>query len=156
MGRKPVTMELLGSPSIRAATFKQRKSSLFKKASELSILCGIEVCFAVSKGPDNQAPEVWPDLKYTLKVSQPNDWSNGKLDKNLAREVAEIQFQDIVAYSEPVTSLLDTMSDLLDIAEDMDMEEFFDGRPVDITEWKGIDDCLAPFLRGLDQNDGAS
>ncbi|KAF3324294.1 MADS-box transcription factor 23 [Carex littledalei] len=185
MGRKPVTMQLIGGPSTRAATFKQRKSSLFKKAKELSILCGIEVCIAVSKGSDDQAPEIWPSLDViTQKVSQENGRSNG--DKKLAQEVAELQFQvqqveeenldllakidsisklppligteagkcvvpatvqDTVAYSEPVASLPDTMPDLLDTADDMDMEEFCYGRPVDITEWKGIDDCMAPFLR---------
>ena len=43
MGRKKIEMELVENRSARYVTFSKRKSGLFKKASELSILCNARV-----------------------------------------------------------------------------------------------------------------
>jgi pheromone receptor transcription factor len=43
MGRKKIEMELVKNRSARYVTFSKRKSGLFKKASELSILCKARV-----------------------------------------------------------------------------------------------------------------
>ncbi|XP_057493242.1 formin-like protein 7 [Actinidia eriantha] len=53
-GRQRVAMEKMENESNLQVTFSKRRSGLFKKASELSILCGAEVCIIVFS-PGNKA-----------------------------------------------------------------------------------------------------
>ncbi|KAK7282611.1 hypothetical protein RIF29_11526 [Crotalaria pallida] len=53
MGRKKIEIKLVKDPNVRQVTFSKRRTGLFKKASELSILCGTEVA-AVVFSPGNK------------------------------------------------------------------------------------------------------
>ncbi|CAK8566676.1 unnamed protein product [Lathyrus sativus] len=59
MTRKKVKLAYILNDSARKATFKKRKKGLMKKISELSTLCGIDVC-AIIYSPYDPQPEVWP------------------------------------------------------------------------------------------------
>ncbi|CAL5191758.1 unnamed protein product [Lathyrus oleraceus] len=47
MGRRKIEIELVKDPNTRQVTFSKRRTGLFKKANELSILCGAEVAIVV-------------------------------------------------------------------------------------------------------------
>jgi SRF-type transcription factor (DNA-binding and dimerisation domain) len=44
----------------RAATIKNRRASVIKKAQELSILCGVNISMMISGVPDDPTPLLWP------------------------------------------------------------------------------------------------
>ncbi|KAK3035965.1 hypothetical protein RJ639_031138 [Escallonia herrerae] len=46
-GRKKIEMKMIRDENARRITFSKRRSGLFKKASELSTLCGIEIAIIV-------------------------------------------------------------------------------------------------------------
>ncbi|XP_061956768.1 agamous-like MADS-box protein AGL62 [Populus nigra] len=65
MGQKRIKMELIRKEKSRMLTFRKRKAGLLKKASEFSILCGVDACviiFGPKQKDDHQpvAPETWP------------------------------------------------------------------------------------------------
>ncbi|KAJ1701298.1 hypothetical protein LUZ63_001077 [Rhynchospora breviuscula] len=97
MGRKKVTMELIGKLSVRSATFRKRRASLLKKANELAILCGVEVSVVVAAGPDDPAPEIWPSLEEAANMaSYASGYTTNKKDnqtKKVAQQVADMQVE---------------------------------------------------------------
>ncbi|KAJ6956627.1 floral homeotic protein AGAMOUS-like [Populus alba x Populus x berolinensis] len=65
MGQKRIKMELIRKEKSRMLTFRKRKAGLLKKASELSILCGVDACVIIfgPKHKDDHHPvatETWP------------------------------------------------------------------------------------------------
>ncbi|PIA45944.1 hypothetical protein AQUCO_01600296v1 [Aquilegia coerulea] len=67
MGRGKAKLEWIENNSTRRASFRNRKASLIKKLSELSILCGVDAC-AIINGPCDPKPEVWPSPKEAQRV----------------------------------------------------------------------------------------
>ncbi|KAF4373629.1 hypothetical protein F8388_025323 [Cannabis sativa] len=61
MTRKKVKLAYINNDAARKATYKKRKTGLIKKVSELSTLCGVDVC-AIIYSPFNTQPEVYPSL----------------------------------------------------------------------------------------------
>ncbi|KAI4378091.1 hypothetical protein MLD38_015625 [Melastoma candidum] len=59
MTRRRLPLEFVANDSARKAIFTKRKKGLFKKASELCTLCGINACFVIWSTFDLE-PEVWP------------------------------------------------------------------------------------------------
>ncbi|KAI4364633.1 hypothetical protein MLD38_020697 [Melastoma candidum] len=59
MTRRRLPLEFVANNAARKAIFTKRKKGLFKKASELSTLCDINVCFVIWSMFD-KVPEVWP------------------------------------------------------------------------------------------------
>ncbi|XP_010109772.2 MADS-box transcription factor 34 isoform X2 [Morus notabilis] len=53
MGRKKVEMKKIKSKNSRHVTFSKRRKGLMKKASELSVLCDVEVALIVFSGSGN-------------------------------------------------------------------------------------------------------
>ena len=47
MGRRKIEIKMVKDPNTRQVTFSKRRMGLFKKANELSILCGAEVAIVV-------------------------------------------------------------------------------------------------------------
>ncbi|XP_028246819.1 agamous-like MADS-box protein AGL29 [Glycine soja] len=47
MGRRKIEIAEVKDPNTRQVTFSKRRSGLFKKANELSILCGVEIAMVV-------------------------------------------------------------------------------------------------------------
>ncbi|KAI9125364.1 hypothetical protein K1719_003980 [Acacia pycnantha] len=62
MGRRKLAMKTLENRKTRRVLFERRKKGLLKKASELSILCGIEACVIIFPPPDseNSKAETFP------------------------------------------------------------------------------------------------
>lgn len=66
------------SERVRKSTFKRRLDSLFKKAHELSILCGVEIIVIV-RDPKESHPSVWPShdramngvMKFLARSKEP-------------------------------------------------------------------------------------
>jgi len=53
MGRRKIKIERVKDSNTRQVTFSKRRTGLFKKANELSILCGAEVAIVVFSPGDN-------------------------------------------------------------------------------------------------------
>ncbi|KAJ1402008.1 hypothetical protein SESBI_28379 [Sesbania bispinosa] len=47
MGRRKIEIAIVKDPNTRQVTFSKRRTGLFKKANELSVLCGAEVAIVV-------------------------------------------------------------------------------------------------------------
>lgn len=65
MAQKKVNLQRIMKDKTRITTYKKRKACLYKKAEELSTLCGVETCLIVygpTKATDGviSEPEIWP------------------------------------------------------------------------------------------------
>ncbi|TYI16122.1 hypothetical protein ES332_A08G232900v1 [Gossypium tomentosum] len=69
MTRKNVKLAYITNDSARKATYKKRKKGLMKKVSELSTLCGINVC-AIMYNPYESQPKVWPSPMGVQRMEQ--------------------------------------------------------------------------------------
>ncbi|RCV25358.1 hypothetical protein SETIT_5G160200v2 [Setaria italica] len=67
MGRRKVSMGLIGNRRVRAGTFGKRKEGLKKKADELSVLCGVDVALVVATADGNGGgADVWESNEGVL------------------------------------------------------------------------------------------
>lgn len=109
MGRRKIDIKEVKDPSTKQVTFSKRRTGLFKKANELSILCGAEIAVIVFSPGNKPYSYGHPSVdavanKYLKQQSdpnfaQPNDVKeddssnkNGKLDV-LNQELADLQAQ---------------------------------------------------------------
>ncbi|KAJ1392440.1 hypothetical protein SESBI_35802 [Sesbania bispinosa] len=105
MGRRKIEIAMVKDPNTRQVTFSKRRTGLFKKANELSVLCGAEVAIVVFS-PGNKpysfghpGVDVVADKFLQQHEPKPNDddvkGSNpsnkvGKLNLKLANLMAQI------------------------------------------------------------------
>nr|XP_010312953.1 MADS-box transcription factor 2-like [Solanum lycopersicum] len=61
MGRSKIKVELIQDDKKRMKTLVTRKAGLFKKISELSILCDIKACMLIYDEGNNNNCEMWPN-----------------------------------------------------------------------------------------------
>lgn len=79
-------LQWITNDTARRTTYKKRVKGLMKKAKELSVLCGVQVCTVVYSPYDPQ-PEVWPSPKESARVigdfkcRPENDQTKKKLDQ---------------------------------------------------------------------------
>ncbi|KAK5813511.1 hypothetical protein PVK06_028962 [Gossypium arboreum] len=93
MTRKNVKLAYITNDSAMKATYKKRKKGLMKKVSELSTLCGINVC-AIMYNPYESQPKVWPSpmgvqrvlskFKAILRWNKLLDENMREIDKRIA------------------------------------------------------------------------
>ncbi|VVA32799.1 PREDICTED: agamous MADS-box [Prunus dulcis] len=85
------SLELIPNEGTRKMTFRKRKKSIYKKADELSKLCGIDVCLIVYEADQKKGravqPETWPrdpnQFKRILnKYKDSKDTSTPRLKRN--------------------------------------------------------------------------
>ncbi|KAK1275653.1 hypothetical protein QJS04_geneDACA015948 [Acorus gramineus] len=85
----------------RRRTFLKRKTCLLKKASELSILCGVHAC-VLAGGPCEPNPVIWPSAfdartlitrSRDLSISSSGDKRALDQDEFLAREIDRLRDQ---------------------------------------------------------------
>jgi len=103
MGRRKIEIEIVKDPNTRQVTFSKRRTGLFKKANELSILCGAEVAIVVFSPGDRPYSFGHPGVdvvaaKYLQQEadasdSQGNPSSNAPKMEKLNLELAEILTQ---------------------------------------------------------------
>ncbi|KAF4352853.1 hypothetical protein G4B88_024780 [Cannabis sativa] len=62
-----VKLAYINNDASRKATYKKRKKGLIKKVSELSTLCGVDVC-AIIYSPYNTQPEVYPSPRGVHRI----------------------------------------------------------------------------------------
>ncbi|KAE9587232.1 hypothetical protein Lal_00004616 [Lupinus albus] len=92
MGRKKIEIKMLEDSNTRQVTFSKRKTGLFKKAYELSILCGSEVAIVVFSPGKKPYSFGHPDIntvatKFLQQESNSNSalCSSSSKDSNLVR-----------------------------------------------------------------------
>ncbi|KAM0853371.1 hypothetical protein ACQ4PT_051128 [Festuca glaucescens] len=68
MARRKVIVKYIANDPTRKMTCKKRAMGMIKKAGELSILCGVDVCvFILPEGESSQV-QVWPSLQEGMRV----------------------------------------------------------------------------------------
>ncbi|KAF5735026.1 agamous-like MADS-box protein AGL80 [Tripterygium wilfordii] len=91
--RKKVQLAYITDERARKATFKRRKQSLMKKASELSTLCGIDAC-AIIYNPYEEQHEVWPSNEEIQPIlSRFHNLSEMEKGKNKVDDVRFVQLR---------------------------------------------------------------
>ncbi|CAL0327463.1 unnamed protein product [Lupinus luteus] len=102
MGRKKIEIKMLKDSNTRQVTFSKRKTGLFKKANELSILCGCEVAVVVFSPGKKPYSFGHPDIstvatKFLQQESNSNSaqCSSSSNDDNSVRlnQLAEVMDQ---------------------------------------------------------------
>lgn len=78
MGRRKIEIEIVKDPNTRQVTFSKRRTGLFKKANELSILCGAEVAIVVFSPGNKPYSFGHPSVdvvaaKFLQQEPKPND-----------------------------------------------------------------------------------
>jgi len=79
MGRRKIEIEMVKEPNTRQVTFSKRRTGLFKKANELSILCGAEVAIVVFSPGSRPYSFGHPGVdvvaaKYLQQETEPSDF----------------------------------------------------------------------------------
>ncbi|QCD85242.1 agamous-like MADS-box protein AGL29 [Vigna unguiculata] len=109
MGRRKIEITEVKDPNTKQVTFSKRRTGLFKKANELSILCGAEVAIVVFS-PGNKPysfghpsvdavadkflqQESASDVAVTPNVVEGNDSSNADNIDALNQELCGVQTQ---------------------------------------------------------------
>ncbi|XP_073138873.1 agamous-like MADS-box protein AGL29 [Henckelia pumila] len=94
MGRCRLRLELLDNPKARRRTYESRKKGLEKKASELSTLCGVEVCLITYPPPlknEGTEPFVWsnnPDQAANMLESYKTSTLAGECSRSRTYDLA--------------------------------------------------------------------
>jgi len=78
MGRRKIEIEIVKDPNTRQVTFSKRRTGLFKKANELSILCGAEIAIVVFSPGNRPYSFGHPGIdvvaaKYLQQEPEPSD-----------------------------------------------------------------------------------
>ncbi|XP_020221917.1 agamous-like MADS-box protein AGL29 [Cajanus cajan] len=92
MGRRKIEIVMVKNPNTRQVTFSKRRTGLFKKANELSILCGVEIAIVVFS-PGNKPysfghPSV--DVVAAKFLQQESDSNDDAQENNPFNEAAQI------------------------------------------------------------------
>ncbi|PKA53520.1 Agamous-like MADS-box protein AGL61 [Apostasia shenzhenica] len=77
MGRQKIPMKRIESEEARQVCFSKRRSGLFKKATELSILCGAEIGIVVFSPAGKPFSFGHPSLDYIIKRFAGGDGTRG-------------------------------------------------------------------------------
>ncbi|CAK8578364.1 unnamed protein product [Lathyrus sativus] len=102
MGRRKIEIEMVKDPNTRQVTFSKRRTGLFKKANELSILCGAEVAIVVFSPGNKPYSFGHPGVdvvaaNYLQQENRSSDSqgssSNAPNMENLNQELAEVLAQ---------------------------------------------------------------
>ncbi|KAK7369899.1 hypothetical protein VNO80_11947 [Phaseolus coccineus] len=105
MGRRKIEMAAVKDPNTRQVTFSKRRAGLFKKANELSILCGAEIAIVVFSIGNRPYSFGHPGVdvvaaKFLEQEIEPNDVKQnsvevGDMDR-LNQQLLDIQAQLLV------------------------------------------------------------
>lgn len=105
MGRRKIEIALVNDPNTRQVTFSKRRSGLFKKANELSILCGSEIAIVVFSPGNKPYSFGHPSIdgvaaKFLQQEPNPNDGgstSNPNIAKGTDMNNCNLQLADVMA-----------------------------------------------------------
>ncbi|KAE9610491.1 putative transcription factor MADS-type1 family [Lupinus albus] len=89
MGRRKIEIKMVKDTNTRQVTFSKRRTGLFKKANELSILCGAEVAIVVFS-PGNKPysfghPDVESVASKFLEQDQPRSNVSSSCNANMEK-----------------------------------------------------------------------
>ncbi|XP_061352952.1 agamous-like MADS-box protein AGL29 [Gastrolobium bilobum] len=95
MGRRKIEITMVKDTNTRQVTFSKRRTGLFKKANELSILCGAEVAIVVFSPGNKPYSFGHPSVdaiaaKFLQQEPKSNDAQENPLPKLLNQQLAEV------------------------------------------------------------------
>ncbi|KAE9601093.1 hypothetical protein Lal_00023720 [Lupinus albus] len=101
MGRRKIEIKMVRDTNTRQVTFSKRRTGLFKKANELSILCGTEVAIVVFSPGNKPYSFGHPDVqsvaaKFLEQEPRSNNNVSSSCDSNmnmLNQQLAEVMNQ---------------------------------------------------------------
>ncbi|PNX85537.1 agamous-like mads-box protein agl61-like [Trifolium pratense] len=102
MGRRKIEIESVKNPNTRQVTFSKRRSGLFKKANELSILCGAEVAIVMFSPGNKPYSFGHPGVdvvaaKYLQQDPEPSD-SEGDLSSDASNmDELNLELDEVLA-----------------------------------------------------------
>ncbi|GAU39514.1 hypothetical protein TSUD_68780 [Trifolium subterraneum] len=156
MGRRRIEIESVKDPNIRQVTFSKRRKGLFKKANELSILCGVEVAIVVFSPGNKPYSFGHPGVdvvaaKYLQEDPEPSD-SEGDLSSDASNmDELNLELDEVLAQireGEKQTETYDeilkqndmtTLSDLEELRDSY--KEFHDGIKLRLSDLE-ISECM--------------
>lgn len=100
MGRKKIKMELVKDPNTRQVTFSKRRTGLFKKTNELSIMCGTEIAVVVFSPGNKPYSYGHPSVdavaaKYLQIEPNSDDDAQGGSTSNPSADVFDMDQQNL-------------------------------------------------------------
>ncbi|RHN79279.1 putative transcription factor MADS-type1 family [Medicago truncatula] len=151
MGRRKIKIERVKDSNTRQVTFSKRRTDLFKKANELSILCGAEVAIVVFSPGDNPYSFGHPgvdvvagkylELKPKRRNSEGNPSSDSSNMEKLNQELAELLAQ--IQEGEKKVETHDEILKQNDVAKLSELKELRDS-------YKDLQDCIKLRLSDIE------
>ncbi|XP_020220161.1 agamous-like MADS-box protein AGL29 [Cajanus cajan] len=98
MGRRKIEIKEVKDPNTKQVTFSKRRTGLFRKANELSILCGIEIAIIVFSPGNKPYSFGHPSVDaVTAKFLQQEPKSNNEVGHDIDMETLNKQLFDVQA-----------------------------------------------------------
>ncbi|MCH81035.1 agamous-like MADS-box protein AGL62-like [Trifolium medium] len=151
MGRRKIEIEIVKDPNTRQVTFSKRRTGLFKKANELSILCGAEVAIVVFSPGNKPYSFGHPGVdvvaaKYLQQDPEPSDsqgepFSDASNMDNLNLELAEVLAE--IREGEKQAKTYDEILKQNDVTTLSELEELRDS-------YKGLQDWVKLCLSDIE------
>ena len=151
MGRRKIKIERVKDSNTRQVTFSKRRTGLFKKANELSILCGAEVAIVVFSPGNNPYSFGHPGVdvvaaKYLkLKPKRMNSLGNPSSDSpNM--EKLNLELVEVLAQVQEGEKQAETHDEILkqnDVTKLSELKELRDS-------YKELQDCIKLRLSDIE------
>jgi hypothetical protein len=134
MGRRKIEIESVKGPNTRHVTFSKRRSGLFKKANELSILCGAEVAIVMFSPGNKPYSFGHPGVdvvaaKYLQQDPEPSDSEEDPSSDASNMDELNMELDEVLAQIREDEKQVETYDKILkqnDVTTFSDLEELRD------------------------------
>lgn len=129
MGRRKIEIAIVKDPNTRQVTFSKRRTGLFKKANELSILCGAEVAIVVFSPGNRPYSFGHPSVdvvaaKFLQEEPKPNDVQENPTFEIPNMDKQNLQLTEVLAQLRESENLATTHDEVLKQHEATEVSEF--------------------------------
>ncbi|XP_045821736.1 agamous-like MADS-box protein AGL29 [Trifolium pratense] len=118
MGRRKIEIESVRDPNMRQVTFSKRRLGLFKKANELSILCGAEVAIVMFSPGNKPYSFGHPGVdvvaaKYLQQNHEPSDSEGDPSYDAFNMEELNLELDEVLAQIREGEKQMETYDEIL-------------------------------------------
>ena len=151
MGRRKIKIERVKDPNTRQITFSKRRTGLFKKANELSILCGAEVAIVVFSPGNNPYSFGHPGVdvvatKYLQREPKPSNSLGNRTSDAPKMEDLNLELADVLAQIQDGEKQAEAHDEILkqnDVTELSELKELRDS-------YKELQECVKLRLSDIE------
>jgi hypothetical protein len=134
MGRRKIEIESVKDPNTRQVTFSKRRTGLFKKANELSILCGALVAIVMFSPGNKPYSFGHPGVdvvvaKYLQQDPEPSDSEEDPSSDASNKDELNLELEEVLAQIREDEKQAETYDEILkqnDVTTISDLEELRD------------------------------